>query len=337
MSGEPELLTVAAADAEMRLDRWIRRRFSGLSQGRIEKLLRTGQIRLDGGRAKANARLKPGQQVRVPPGTEEPGSARPAAAPAVRLRAADVADLKARVLYRDDWVLAIDKPPGLATQGGSGLSRHLDAMLDGLKFGAPERPRLVHRLDKDTSGVLLLGRSAQAAARLAEAFRQRSAHKLYWALVVGRPKLARGRIKLPLAKTGGPGFERMAADWQQGKPAVTLYATIEAVARKAAWLAMLPLTGRTHQLRAHCAEMGTPIVGDGKYGGAKAFLPGEFSRKLHLHARGIQLRHPKGSGTLTVFAPLPPHMAESWRLLGFDAARSLEADLALFEEVLVQT
>jgi 23S rRNA pseudouridine955/2504/2580 synthase len=330
------MVTVAEAEADMRLDRWLRRRIAGLSQGRIEKLLRSGQIRVDGGRAKANARLKSGQQVRIPPVAEERGSSLqgPTGTPAVRTH--DIDELKTRVLYRDDWVLAIDKPPGLATQGGSGLSRHLDAMLDGLKFDASERPRLVHRLDKETSGVLLLGRSASAAARLSQAFRHRSARKLYWALVVGRPKLAYGRIELPLAKTGGPGFERMTADWEQGKPAVTLYATIEAAGRRAAWLALLPLTGRTHQLRAHCAAIGVPIVGDGKYGGAGAFLLGEFSKKLHLHARGIQIPHPKGGGRLAAAALLPPHMAESWRFLGFDAERSPDADFALFEDAVSQ-
>jgi len=309
-----QTLTVTPDEAELRLDRWFRRRFPALTHGRLEKLLRTGQVRLDGGRAKAADRVAAGQEIRVPPLGELP----PRAAKAEpQVSDADARELQRRVLHKDASVLVIDKPPGLATQGGSGVERHLDAMLGALTFEAKERPRLVHRLDKDTSGVLLLGRTAKAAAKLAEAFRHKSARKVYWALVAGVPKLRRGRIDLPLAKGEGPGGERMVEDQEEGKRAVTWYATLDTAGRRAAWLALMPETGRTHQLRAHAAFLGTPIVGDAKYGGAAAFLTGEISRKLHLHARSISLPHPDG-GTLSVTAPLPPHMKQTWKLFGFD-------------------
>ncbi|HYM33714.1 MAG TPA: RluA family pseudouridine synthase, partial [Candidatus Cybelea sp.] len=307
--------------------RWFKRRFPALGHGRLEKLLRTGQVRLDGGRAKAADRVTVGQRVRVPPLGEVPP---PAEKRELRVRDADARDLKKRVLHRDASVLVIDKPPGLATQGGSKLDRHLDAMLDALRFDAAERPRLVHRLDKDTSGVLVLARTRVAATKLAEAFRHKSARKVYWALVAGVPKLRRGRIDVPLAKVLGPAGERVMADDDAGKRAVTWYAVVETAGRRAAWLALMPETGRTHQLRAHCAYLGTPIVGDGKYGADTAGLGAEISRKLHLHARSLTLPHPDG-GTLSVTAPLPAHMRETWAMLGFEE-RSAEdpfADLEL--------
>jgi 23S rRNA pseudouridine955/2504/2580 synthase len=309
---------VAREDDGIRLDRWFRRHFPQIGHGRVEKLLRTGQVRVDGARAKGSTRLAAGQTVRVPPLPREAEVRVEAAGPPPRpVSAAEAADLRGRVLHRDPSVIVINKPAGLATQGGTGLMRHLDAMLDALRFDAAERPRLVHRLDKDTSGVLLLARSAAAANKLTAAFRHKSAHKLYWALTAGVPHPAAGRVDLALAKAGGAGAERMVADEEEGKRAVTLYRVLETVGKRAAWLALMPLTGRTHQLRAHCAALGTPIVGDGKYGGAKALLQGVVSRKLHLHARSIELPHPDG-GVLKVTAPLPPHMLETWRLFGFD-------------------
>lgn len=310
---------VAAGDAGLRLDRWFKRHFPGLGHGRLEKMLRTGQVRVDGARAKAGTRLEAGQSVRIPPMPEGAASPRieSAARPVPRLDDATVREVRSWVLHRNAAVIVINKPAGLATQGGTGQTTHLDALLDALRFDAPERPRLVHRLDKDTSGVLLLGRSAPAAARLAEAFRQKSAKKIYWALTAGVPKPRAGKIDLALAKRTVAGGERMMADAEDGKRAVSLYQVLEAAPPKAAWLALWPLTGRTHQLRVHCAALGTPIVGDRKYGGEQALLTGAISRKLHLHARRIVLPHPDG-GMLDVSAPLPRHMVESWRLLGFD-------------------
>jgi 23S rRNA pseudouridine955/2504/2580 synthase len=327
MSGV-QTLEVTESEADQRLDRWFRRRFPALGHGRLEKLLRTGQIRVDGGRAKASTRLAAGQSVRVPPldpPSEAPRPAKAAAAP--RISEGDLKDLRAAVLHQDDWLIALNKPPGLATQGGSGLTRHLDAMLDGLKRRSDdERPRLVHRLDKDTSGVLLLARTARAAKALAEAFRRRETRKVYWALAVGTPKPRAGTIRAALSKEGGAKGERMVWDDGEGKPAITDYQVIDDAAGTVSWLWMEPRTGRTHQLRAHALVLGTPILGDGKYGGQAAFVGGaEVARRMHLHARLLSMPHPAG-GTLTVEAPLPPHMADAFRYFGFQpgAAPRLE-------------
>jgi 23S rRNA pseudouridine955/2504/2580 synthase len=316
-----ETRTIGPEDGEVRLDRWFRRHFPELTHGRLQKLLRTGQVRVDGKRAEANLRLQPGQTVRVPP----LGTAKPASAPASRpVSARDAETLERAVLHMDDWVIALDKPAGLAVQGGTGTTRHLDGMLDALRFGAKERPRLVHRLDRDTSGVLLLGRNAAAAAALAEAFRQKSTRKTYWAVVVGRPKLAQGRIDAALAKRLGRQGERVMTaddDDEDARRAVTLYDTLDAAGSRAAWLALWPVTGRTHQLRAHCALIGTPILGDAKYGETAGKTLGPMpAKRLHLHARSIALPHPKG-GTLTVMAPLPVDLRSTWEFLGFDADR----------------
>jgi 23S rRNA pseudouridine955/2504/2580 synthase len=311
--------SVAPEEADIRLDRWFRRHFPRLTQGALQKMLRTGQIRVDGRRAEASTRLRPGQQIRIPPLPEGPpteaqrGAPRPVSPEDARL-------LERMVLYRDDSVIALNKPYGLAVQGGPGLTRHLDAMLDALRFGHAERPRLVHRLDRDTSGVLLLARGAAAASKLAAAFRGRDAEKTYWAVVVGRPSPESGRIDLPLAKQPGPRGERTAPA-EGGARAITDYRVLDAAQRRAAWLELRPLTGRTHQLRVHCARgLGTPILGDGKYGGAAAQIEG-LPPLLHLHARALRLPHPEG-GMLEVAAPLPPHMEQTFAFLGFDRPRA---------------
>jgi 23S rRNA pseudouridine955/2504/2580 synthase len=321
MSGV-QTITVKADDAQIRLDRWFKRHFPTLAHGHLEKLLRTGQIRLDGRRAEAGARVAAGQVVRVPPLGEAPAADR-TGAPAP-IRDSDAAMLRNAVLHRDADVIVIDKPAGLAVQGGTGTERHLDALLDALRFDAPDRPRLVHRLDKDTSGVLVLARSAAAAASLAAAFRGKTVRKAYWALTVGVPKPREGRIDLPLAKLMGSGGERVVADDDEGKRAISFYRTIAHAGTKIAWLALEPLTGRTHQLRAHAAAIGTPILGDGKYGAAAAHPAGvPNARRLHLHARAIQFPHPRGK-TITVAAPLPPHLRDTWAFFGF--AESDERD-----------
>ncbi len=315
--------TVAEDEAETRLDRWFRRHFPRLTQGALQRMLRTGQVRVNGKRADAGTRLAPGQEIRVPP---LPAGPAPGDGPRRPVAAADegaARDLAARVIHRDDSLLVLDKPHGLPVQGGPGIARHLDAMLDALRFGAEERPRLVHRLDRDTSGVLVLARSAAAAARLAAAFRGRDVEKTYWALVVGQPEAPEGRIDLALAKLGGPRGERTRAvdEPAEGARAITDFRTLDAVKRRVAWLELRPLTGRTHQLRVHCAEgLGCPVLGDGKYGGASAHMEG-LPNKLHLHARALRLPHPAG-GTLEVAAPLPPHMRESFAFFGFEAPRT---------------
>jgi 23S rRNA pseudouridine955/2504/2580 synthase len=317
-----DTVTIGEADGTLRLDRWFRRHYPSLAHGRLEKLLRTGQVRVDGKKARAGDRVSPGMAIRVPPLSEPTLFPEPL----MRARPQDEALLRDLVIHRDELAIVINKPPGLAVQGGSGTARHVDGMLDGLRFGHAERPRLVHRLDKDTSGVLLIARSAAAAAFFTRAFRDKKTRKIYWAIVAGRPKLLQGRIDLALAKGPGGGGararERVRAD-DDGKDAITYYTVVDSAGDKASWLALLPLTGRTHQLRAHCAAIGTPILGDGKYGGAAAHLLkgasfGGAAHRLHLHARSLDIPHPAG-GTLSVIAPLPPHMKRMWDFLGFAA------------------
>ena len=308
-----QTIPVVAAEEGLRLDRWLKRRFPGVPHARLHKWLRTGQVRLDGARAKAGDRVCAGQDVRVPPVEEEAPRPRKRRAP----EGAEAAALRAMVLHRDARVLALNKPPGLAVQGGTGLSRHLDGLLDALRFDSDDAPKLAHRLDKDTSGVLILGRDVAATAKLAAAFRTHAARKLYWAVVVGAPKPSSGRVCLALAKAPGRRGERMAPGPAGAKKAETLYRVVENAGQEVTWLALEPLTGRTHQLRAHCLVLGAPILGDGKYGGRAAFLDlGQAGRKLHLHARAIRIPHP-GGGVLEVTAPLPSHMMETWRLFGF--------------------
>lgn len=313
--------TVAEDEAETRLDRWFRRHFPQLTQGALQKMLRTGQVRVNGKRADASTRLASGQEVRVPPLPAGPAPDEARRRPALDEGAAR--DLAARIIHRDDSLLVLDKPHGLPVQGGPGIRESVDALLDALRFGAEERPRLVHRLDRDTSGVLVLARGAASAARLAAAFRGRDVEKTYWALVVGRPEAPEGRIDLALAKLGGPRGERTRAvdDPADGARAITDFRTLDAAKRRVAWLELRPVTGRTHQIRVHCAEgLGCPVLGDGKYGGAAAHMEG-LPNKLHLHARALRLPHPEG-GTLEVAAPLPPHMRESFAFFGFEAPRT---------------
>jgi 23S rRNA pseudouridine955/2504/2580 synthase len=309
-------------EGELRLDRWFKRHFPLLQHGHLEKLLRTGQVRVDGKRAKSNLRLEAGQVIRIPPGVEE--GARKSTR--TEVSEADRKFVQGLLIHEDDHVLAINKPPGLAVQGGTGTPRHLDGMLDALRFAAKERPKLVHRLDRDTSGVMLLARSTPVAAKLADAFRHKTTRKIYWALVVGVPKLQEGKIDMALAKTGGPEGERVAEDEEDGRRAITLYTTIETAGKRAAWLALMPLTGRTHQLRVHCAEaLGTPIAGDIKYGGEEAVLGGmPGATKLHLHARSLELPHPQTGRPLRVVADLPPHLLETWAFFGFDPKLDLD-------------
>ncbi len=315
----------------MRLDRWFKTHFPDLAFGHLQKLLRSGQVRVDGGRVKTSTRLEPGQAVRVPPlaGTDlspaEGGMAQgdasmaPAKSPAKLANDGDA--LTAMILHEDDQVFVFNKPAGLAVQGGSGLSRHVDGMLEAFRDRKGQKPRLVHRLDRDTSGVLVVARTRLAAQKLAESFRSRATRKIYWALVKGVPRPHQGRISTWLAKEGTPDGDRMRVarhGSDEASHAVSLYSVVEQAGQQLAWLSMRPVTGRTHQLRAHAAHIGHPIVGDPKYFNDEEWqLPGGIQNKLHLHARRIVIPHPSG-GTLDVTAPLPPHMQQSWNLLGFD-------------------
>lgn len=319
-----EQATVEADDNGSRLDRWFKRHYPMLGHGALEKLLRTGQVRVDGKRAKASDRLSTGQVVRLPPQLqagsmgEVPFSTEPSTVPKASVER-QKKEAEALLIHQDASVLVLNKPPGLATQGGSGITRHVDGLLEHLKFGKKQKPRLVHRLDRDTSGVLVVARTVPAAAALSESLRHRDAQKIYWALVRGVPKKRAGTIKLALAKEGGRGHEKMVGvgrDREEAKHAITDYVVIDHAGEEYAWVAAKPVTGRTHQIRVHLATLGTPIVGDFKYGGATAQPAGDIENRLHLHAHSIDIAHPDG-GRLRVTAPLPPHMQKAWKLLGF--------------------
>ena len=289
--------------------------------------MRTGQLRVDGRRAKSNQRLEPGQLIRVPPLPDGPA---PADRPAIS--DADIKFLRDAIIHMDDDVIVLNKPPGLPVQGGTGITRHLDGMLDALAFDLPERPKLVHRLDKDTSGILLLGRTVSATAKLAASFRSREARKCYWALTVGVPVRAWGGSTRRWPSC--PAYIANAWRWTMTRASVPSPGIAWSIAahKKAAWLELEPRTGRTHQLRAHCALLHTPIQGDSLYGGDTPMLTGAgISRKLHLHARAIRLPHPRG-GILEAVAPLPAHMVSSFDTFGFEIEWAGPAFAAFDEE-----
>jgi len=309
--------TVSDDDDGIRLDRWFKRHMPEVSFNLVSRWARTGQLRLAGKRAVPGDRVEAGQEIRVPPIEPAPQrqSRQPAREPLTPDEEQFVRDM---VIYEDTTALVFNKPPGLATQGGTKTHQHLDRLLDGLA-GDGGRPKLVHRLDKDTSGALLVARSARAAGHFAKAFSGRTARKIYWAILVGVPDMAEGTIDAPLAKQPGTGGEKMHIDEDHGLPAKTRWRVIDRAGNRAAWVELQPLTGRTHQLRAHMAAIGHPIVGDAKYGGAEAFLTGGISRKLHLHARRLRIDAPD-RGKIDVTAELPPHFAETLATLGFDGA-----------------
>jgi 23S rRNA pseudouridine955/2504/2580 synthase len=320
LSSGVQTVAVTPDESGMRVDRFFEFRFPGLSFSHIQRIIRKGEVRVNGKRTQPKARLEAGQAVRIPPLKVEAPAPRDNAPAAQK----DRAFLKSITLYDDADVLVLNKPMGLAVQGGSGTTRHIDGMLAALRSPDGQRPRLVHRLDKDTAGCLLVAKTRFAAAALAKTFRSRSARKIYWALVAGVPKPRQGRISTFLAKEEREedSFMRIAAHGEKGAShAVTYYAVVETAAQRLAWLSLKPVTGRTHQLRAHMAHIGHPIVGDPKYFTKENWeLPGGIQSKLHLLARRIAVPHPRG-GLIDISAPFPPHMEQSWNLLGFDAKR----------------
>ena len=314
-------------DDGIRLDRWVRRHRPGVPHALVSRWAREGALILDGARAAPSTPVAAGQTLVMP--RAEPSTHAPAPRKGRPLSSEDRAMADAMVIHRDHNAIVINKPAGLATQGGTKTDRHVDGMLDAYASGGGDRPKLVHRLDKDTSGVLLLARSARAAGWYAKAFSARTARKTYWALVMGVPDIARGEINLPLGKQPGTGGEKMHVDEAAGQAARTRYRIVERAGNSAAWVELQPMTGRTHQLRVHMAAIGHPIVGDGKYGGKNAYLTGTISRKMHLHARRLRLEQPprrqadgtaEPGGMLDVTAELPDHFAQSMDALGFDIA-----------------
>jgi 23S rRNA pseudouridine955/2504/2580 synthase len=312
-------LRVTEEDDGIRLDRWFRRNLPEIGFGQISRWARTGQLRLDGKRAAPGDRILAGQMVRVPPQSEEASAPKKKMPARPKLGEDEIAFVRSLVIHEDKAAIVVDKPPGLATQGGTKTHDHLDRLLDGLAEGDAPRPKLVHRLDKDTSGVLLLARTPRAAAFFGKAFAGRTARKVYWAIVIGVPGIADGMIELPLAKQPGTGGEKMHVDEEEGLAARTRYRVIERAGNRAAWVELQPQTGRTHQLRVHMEAIGHPILGDGKYAGQDAFLTGAISRKLHLHARRLRVDHPDG-GRIDIIAELPDHFAATMASLGFDPA-----------------
>lgn len=318
-----QTLTVEPDETDMRLDRFLVARFPQLAFTHIQRIVRKGELRIDGKRAKPNERLEAGQKVRVPPlKLDQPK-------PVSRSAAKDQDDrefLKSITLYEDKDVLVINKPMGLAVQGGSGTTRHVDGLLESMRDDEGQKPRLVHRLDKDTAGCLVIAKTRFAASTLAKSFRSRTTRKIYWALVAGVPRVRQGRVSTYLAKEeGGEGDSRMkvARHGDEGAShALTYYAVVDTAAHKLAWLSLKPVTGRTHQLRAHAAHIGHPIVGDPKYFDIENWeLPGGIQNKLHLLARRIVIAHPRTGKPIDITAPLPPHMQQSFNLLGFDVGR----------------
>jgi 23S rRNA pseudouridine955/2504/2580 synthase len=315
-----QTVSVAPDETGMRVDRFLEARFPRLSFSHIQRVIRKGELRVNGRRVDGKDRLAAGQSVRIPPLKID----------APKPRAGSEADEKTRaflrsiMLHEDADVIVLNKPMGLAVQGGSGMTRHVDGMLEVLRDRDGQRPRLVHRLDKDTAGCLLVAKTRFAAAALAKTFRSRAARKIYWALVAGVPRPHQGRISTFLAKAerDDESFMRIAQHGEEGAShAITYYAVVDTAGSKLAWLSLKPVTGRTHQLRAHMAHIGHPIVGDPKYFDKQNWeMPGGVQNRLHLLARRIAVPHPRG-GTIDVTAPLPPHMQQSWNLLGLDAAR----------------
>ncbi|AOF91763.1 RluA family pseudouridine synthase [Sinorhizobium sp. RAC02] len=318
-------------EAGMRLDRWFKTHYPGLGFGPLQKLLRSGQVRVDGGRVKSDTRVQPGQMIRVPPMEVDAKAAKAGPIAGRDLKHSSDHELLSRMLlHEDDKVIVLNKPPGIAVQGGSGINRHIDQMLEAWTSPKGEKPRLVHRLDRDTSGVLVIARTRGAAQKLTAAFRERDTKKTYWSLVMGVPKKREDKISTWLVKEQTPDGDRMriAKHGEDGADhAVSFYRIIEQAAQNFAWLEMEPYTGRTHQLRVHAAHIGHPIIGDPKYFEAEfnwAF-PGGVQNKLHLHARRIDVPHPSG-GRLRVTAPMPAHMVQTWNLFGFDMTSADEED-----------
>ena len=326
MTAPVETIEIKRDEAGMRLDRWFRLHFPEVGQGFLQKLLRSGQVRVDSKRAQSNDRLEAGQHIRVPKTVREPAKRKPSLTPPPGLSKADRDFVERMILFEDDHVVVLNKPFGLAVQGGTGTKRHLDGLLAGMADRFGDRPRLVHRLDRDTTGVLLVAKHRDAAARLGRVFQTRSAAKTYWALIRGVPKPPQGKVTAALVKASGPEGDRVRkaepGEQERAQHATTHYSVIERMAHKVSWVSLKPVTGRQHQLRAHMALIGHPIVGDNKYEDGLEPVMENIEPKLHLHARRLVLPHPFEPGKqIDVTAPLPEHMKRTWQLLGLEEGK----------------
>ena len=325
MNAPVETIKVTRDEAGLRLDRWFSVHFPAVTYGYLQKLLRSGQVRLDGKRVQANARLLEGQQLRVPAVARQPAKSGPSVAPPLGLSKGDRDFIERLILFEDDAVMVLNKPFGIAVQGGTGTKRHIDGMLAGMADRFGDRPRLVHRLDRDTTGVLLVAKNRNAAAKLGRIFQTRSAAKTYWALIKGVPKPPQGKVEAALVKAAGPDGDRvrkaLPGEQEKAMHATTHYSVIDRVAHKVSWVSLKPVTGRQHQLRAHMALIGHPIVGDNKYEGETVLADSGIDIQLHLHARRLIIPHPAGAADIDVTAPLPPHMLKTWEMLGLDPKR----------------
>jgi 23S rRNA pseudouridine955/2504/2580 synthase len=321
-----ETIEIRPDEKGMRLDRWFRVHFPDVSQGYLQKLLRSGQVRIDSKRAQTNDRLEAGQQIRVPNTVRQPAKSKLTLQAPPGVSKADRDFIERMIIFEDDYVIVLNKPFGISVQGGSGTRRHIDGMLAGMVDRFGDRPRLVHRLDRDTTGVLLVAKTRQAAAKLGRVFQTRSAAKTYWALIRGVPKPPQGKVEAALVKASGPDGDRVRkaepGEQERAMHATTHYSVIDRAAHKAAWVSLKPVTGRQHQLRAHMAVIGHPIVGDNKYEGGIDALGDNVEPMLHLHARRLVLIHPfDPTRRIDVTAPLPPHMKKTWKMLGLDEGR----------------
>lgn len=325
-----ETIKVKKDEDGLRVDRWFRTHFPGLAYGHLQKLLRSGQIRVNSKRVQANDRVTAGSEVRVPQSVRTPAATAPKGKTAPPASQRDRELIESLIIYEDDAVLALNKPFGLAVQGGSGTTRHIDGILAGMEDRFGGRPRLVHRLDRDTTGVLLVAKSRDAASKLGKVFQSRSAAKTYWALIKGVPKPPQGKVTAPLVKAAGPDGDRvrkaLPGEQDVAMHATTNYSVIDRAAHKASWVSLKPVTGRQHQLRAHMATIGHPIVGDNKYDGQDVMKDSGLEPKLHLHARRLIIPHPVTREKIDITAPLPPHMRFAFDLLGFDEGRFSKED-----------
>lgn len=310
---------VSASESDVRLDRWFKRHFPSVSHGTIEKLLRKKNIRVNGLKATSNQRLQPGDEIRIPP-MDAPS---PISKSTKTLSKSDAQFIQSLVLYKDEEVIVLNKPAGLAVQGGTKTTRHVDGLLDGLRFDCAERPKLVHRLDKETSGVLMVARTVQAAAKYTKLFKTKEIQKVYWTLVAGCPKIKEGKIDAPLMKKSSASGEKMSVDFEKGDKAISLYQVVDHLANKVSWLQMAPLTGRTHQLRVHCADvLKTPILGDDKYG-KRSTLMQNIPHQMYLHAHSITWTNEQGK-TKTVVASLPDYFETAFHEFGFDKKQPVD-------------